>query len=47
MQGIDGELARVWGMAMLTMGRRWLDGGRSEVEAFRRWSGSKRAACRG
>jgi hypothetical protein len=29
------------------MGRRWLVGGRSEAEAFRKWSGSKRAACRG
>jgi hypothetical protein len=32
---------------MLTVGRRRLDGGRSEAEAFRRWSGSKRAADRG
>jgi hypothetical protein len=32
---------------MLTVGRRRLDGSRSEAEAFRRWSGSKRAACRG
>jgi hypothetical protein len=46
-QGVDGELARVWGLVRLTMGRRRLDGGRSEVEAFRRWSGSKRATCRG
>jgi hypothetical protein len=29
------------------VGRRQLDSGRSEAEAFRRWSGSKRAACRG
>jgi hypothetical protein len=29
------------------MSRRCLDGGRSEMEAFRRWFGSKQAACRG
>jgi hypothetical protein len=32
---------------MLTVGRRRLVGGRSEAEAFRRWSSLKRAACRG
>jgi hypothetical protein len=47
MQGIAGEIARVWGLAVLTGGRRRLDGGRSEAEAFRKWSGSERAACRG
>jgi hypothetical protein len=46
-QGVAGELARVWGLAMLTVGRRRLDGGRSKAETFRRWSSSKRAACRG
>jgi hypothetical protein len=29
------------------VGHRQLVGGKSEAEAFRRWSGSKRAACRG
>jgi hypothetical protein len=29
------------------MGHQRLDGDRSEAEAFRRWSGSKWAACRG
>jgi hypothetical protein len=46
-KGVDSELARVWGLAMLTVGRRQLDSGRSEAEAFRRWSGSKHAASRG
>jgi hypothetical protein len=46
-QGVAGELARVWVLARLTVGCRRLDGGRSEVEAFRRWSGLKRAVCRG
>jgi hypothetical protein len=46
-QGIAGELARVWGLARLTVGRRRLVGGRSEAEAFRKWSGLKQAACRG
>jgi hypothetical protein len=35
------------GLAMLTVGRRRLDCGRSEVEVFRRWSSSKHAAYRG
>jgi hypothetical protein len=46
-QGITGKLARVWGLARLTVGHRWLVGGRLEVEAFRRCFGSERAACRG
>jgi hypothetical protein len=29
------------------VGLRWLDSGRSEAEAFKRWSGLKRATCRG
>jgi hypothetical protein len=46
-QGIADELARVWGLAVLTGGHWRLDGGSSEVEAFRKWSGSEQAACRG
>jgi hypothetical protein len=46
-RGEAGELARVWGMAVLTEGHWWLVGGRSMAEVFREWSGSRFAACRG
>jgi hypothetical protein len=45
--GDDGVLARVWEVAALTEGRRWLAGGGSVVEGFKEWSSSRCPACRG